>query len=240
MSGMEFNKLFAAILVAGILAMLSGFIAKKVIHVADPEKNAYHVEVAEDAGAGGAAAEAVAEPILALLAEADVAKGEGIAKACAACHSFGKGEAARVGPNLYGIVNNKHAHQEGFAYSDAMSALHDKTWTYQELNVFLWNPKKHIPGTKMVFAGLKKPEQRASVIAYLRTLADSPAALPSDDDIAVEAVEDEKEEAGEAPADAAAPAEGEAKPADAKADDTKAEEKPADEKKAEPKKEAAH
>ena len=81
MSGMEFNKLFAAILVAGILAMLSGFIAKKVIHVADPEKNAYHVEVAEDAGAGGAAAEAVAEPILALLAEADVAKGDGIAKA---------------------------------------------------------------------------------------------------------------------------------------------------------------
>lgn len=222
MSGMEFNKLFAAILVAGILAMLSGFVAKKVIHVEDPEENAFHVEAMADAGAGGgAAAEAVAEPVLALLAKADVEKGKGIAKACAACHSFGKGEAARVGPNLYGIIGNRHAHAEGFAYSDAMQALHDKTWDYAELNMFLWNPKKHIPGTKMVFAGLKKPEQRADVIAFLRSLADSPLPLPTDAQIAAEAP---KEEAA-APAD-----EGTAKEA----------EKPAETKKADKKKEAAH
>lgn len=187
MSGMEFNKLFAAILVAAIVAMLSGFVAHKVVFVEKPEENAFKIEVAEDTGAGGPAAPTGPEPILALLKDADVAKGQGIAKACGACHSFGKGEAARVGPNLYGIVGNHHAHMEGFAYSDAMKALHDKTWTYQEINEFIYNPKKHIPGTKMVFAGLKKPEQRADVIAWLRTLADSPAPLPSDADIAAEA-----------------------------------------------------
>lgn len=196
MSGMEFNKLFAAILIAGILAMLSGFVAKKVVHVPHPEQDAYPIAVTETAGAGGAA-EAVAEPILALLKDADTAKGEGLTKACAACHTFQKGEANRVGPNLWNIVGSKHAHMDGFAYSDGMKALHGEAWTYQNLNVFLWNPKKHVPGTKMVFAGLKKPEQRAQVIAYLRTLADSPAAMPSDAAIAAEAPKAE---------DAAAPA----------------------------------
>lgn len=219
MSGMEFNKVFAAILVAGILAMLSGFIAKKIIHVEDPHENAFKVEVAEDAGAGGAAVEAVAEPILALLADADPAKGQNVAKACAACHSFGKGEAARVGPNLWGIIGNKHAHMEGFAYSDAMQALHDKTWNYKELNAFLWNPKKHVPGTKMVFAGLKKPQDRADVIAYLRSLADSPVGLPSKDQIEAEAVTTEKDNA-EIPQDSE-----EAQGKD-KAKETKAEPKP--------------
>lgn len=204
MSGMEFNKLFAAVLVAGIVAMLSGFVAKKIIHVADPETNAYQIEVVADAMAGEAAAEAVAEPILALLKDADVAKGEGIAKACAACHTFKKGEPSRVGPNLWGIVNAKHAHMDGFAYSDAMKAMHDKPWDYQSLNAFLWNPKKHVPGTKMVYAGLKKPEQRAQVIAYLRTLADTPAALPSDEAIAAEAVTAEAKGAGDEGAEKAA------------------------------------
>ncbi|MBU6234280.1 MAG: cytochrome c family protein [Alphaproteobacteria bacterium] len=194
---MEFNKIFGAILVAGITAMLAGFIARNVIHVEDPEVNAFKIAVAEAAEGGAAAAEPVAEPILAMLATADVAKGQSTAKVCGACHTFNKGEPARVGPNLYGIINNKHAHMEGFAYSDAMKALHDKEWTYSELNHFLWNPKKHINGTKMVFAGIKKPEDRANVIAYLRTLADSPAALPTEADIAAEAPKAEEPKAEE-------------------------------------------
>lgn len=199
MSGMDFNKLFAAILVAAIIAMLSGFIARETVQAEKPEKNAFSIAVTEVSGAGGAAVAAKPEPILALLAAADPAKGESAGKACAACHSFGKGEAGRVGPNLYGIVNAKHAHVDGFAYSDAMKAMHDKTWTYNELNGFLWNPAKHIPGTKMTFAGIKKPEQRADVIAWLRTLADSPAPLPDQSAIDAEAAEN-------APAEAAAPA----------------------------------
>lgn len=217
---MESNKFFAAVLIAGILAMLSGFVAKQVIHVEAPEENAFKIEALAEGGAdAGGGAAAVAEPILALLASADVAKGQNSSKACAACHTFNKGEPARVGPNLWGIVNNKHAHMEGFAYSDAMKAMHDTNWGYEELNTFLWNPKKHVPGTKMVFAGIKKPADRANVIAYLRSLSDSPAALPSDSDIKAEAA------AMAAPADAAA--EKSEEPADKKEDAKPAAEKPA-------------
>lgn len=229
MSGMEFNKLFAAILVAGILAMLAGFVSKKVVHVEDPAENAFKIAVAEAAEGGAAAVEAVAEPILALLATADVAKGQSVAKVCAACHTFNKGEPARVGPNLYGIVGSKHAHMEGFAYSDAMKAMHDKNWTYADLNAFLWNPKKHIAGTKMVFAGMKKPEDRAAVIAYLRSLADAPAALPTEAEIAAEAVKVE-EENKDVPQEPVA-AEGEKKADEAKPEEGKSEEKPAEGKK---------
>jgi cytochrome c len=232
---METNKLVAAILTAITVAALCGFVAKAIVHVPVPTENAYKIEVSEDTAGGAPVAQAVAEPILALLASADVAKGQSVAKVCAACHTFDKGGPSRVGPNLYNIVGAMHAHSEGFAYSDAMKALKDKPWTYSELNGYLWNPKKHMPGTKMGFAGLKKPEDRAAVIAYLRTLADSPAALPSEADIAAEAPK---------PAEAEAPAEGEAKvdekPADAPKD-VKAEDKPeavADDKKAETKPEA--
>lgn len=224
MSGMDFNKLFAAILVAAIIAMFAGFIARETVQAERPEKNAFSITVTEVSGAGGAAAASKPEPILALLASADPAKGESAGKACAACHSFGKGEPGRVGPNLYGIVNNKHAHAEGFAYSDAMKALHDKTWTYAELNGFLWNPAKHIPGTKMTFAGIKKPEQRADVIAWLRTLADSPAPLPDQSAIDAEAAEN-------APAEAATPAADDAAAKEAPAADSAKDDKPAEGKK---------
>lgn len=214
---MELNKLFAAVLVAGILAMLSGFIARTVVQVEAPETNAFSISVAEAGeSTGGAAAIPVAEPILAMLATADAAKGQGTVKVCAACHTFDKGGPARVGPNLYGIIGSKYAHMDGFAYSDSIKSMHDKTWDYAALNAFLWNPKKHIPNTKMVFAGMKKPEDRANVIAYLRTLADAPAALPTEAEIAAEAPKAE-EPAAEATDDSKAeasekPAEEEAKP----------------------------
>src|SRR5262249_39126699 len=122
-------------------------------------------------------------------------------------HSFGKGEAAKVGPNLWGIVNNKHGHMEGYAYSKAISSI-DKPWGYEELNHFIANPKAYAPGTKMTFAGLPKVEDRAEAIAWLRTLADTPAPLP--DQAAIDAAKKEFEEAkakpAAAPAKAAAPA----------------------------------
>lgn len=168
---MEFNKIFAALLVAGIVAMLAGFISTIAYHPADLKENSFPIEVAEAADAAGAdAAPAGPEPIADLMAAADIAHGERLSKVCAACHTFDKGGANRVGPNLWGIVGAKHAHIEGFAYSDAMKAKSAEAWTRDALNEFLWNPRKALPGTKMVYAGMRKPEDRAAMVKYLESL----------------------------------------------------------------------
>jgi cytochrome c len=113
-----------------------------------------------------------------LLAKASAENGQAIAKKCMACHDFTKGGPNKVGPNLWGIVGNKVAHLgDGFAYSDAMKN-HGGTWDYDNLNDFIAHPNVHIKGTKMAFAGLKKPEERADVLAWLRQQADSPVPLP--------------------------------------------------------------
>lgn len=166
---MEFNKLFAAVLVAGIIAMLAGFISHQVFRHEPLKENAYPIAVADAPTAGGAvAAPAVAEPIDDLLASADAAQGAKLSKVCASCHTFDKGGPNRTGPNLAGIVGAKRAHMGDFSYSDAMKAK-GGAWTVAELNEFLWNPKKTVPGTKMVFAGMKKPEDRAALIKWLQT-----------------------------------------------------------------------
>jgi cytochrome c len=186
---LEKNKIFAAVLVAGIVAMFCGFVAGLLVHPHTPHETAIEIDTSalETASAGGAATGP--EPILALLATADVKKGEALSKACIACHSFDQNGANKVGPNLWGIVNAKKAHKSDFAYSDALKAMADKgeTWTYQNLSHFLWKPASYAKGTKMSFPGLKKPQDRADVIAYLRTLSAAPASLPSDADIAAEA-----------------------------------------------------
>ena len=185
MGGMEFNKIFAAILVAGIVAMLSGFVAEKLVHPHKLKENAFPIEVTESVG-GGAAVEKKAEPVLALIAEADIARGQKLSKACAACHSFDKGGPKGVGPHLWGVVGVTKQNISDFSYSGALNANGENVWTYAALNEFLWNPKKYAPGTKMSYAGLKKPEDRAALIAWLRTLSDSPKALPNPTEIAAE------------------------------------------------------
>lgn len=215
----KLNTIFAAILVAGIVGMLSGFISRLIVTPEFPHEDAFAIEVTESAGAGGAAGPIGPEPILGLIATADVAKGESLHKQCAACHDFTKGGANRVGPNLWGVVGRKHGSHEGFAYSDDMKA-HPGNWTYSDLNHFLWKPKSFIAGTKMNFIGIKKPEDRAAIIAWLRTQSDSPAALPSEGEIAAE----QAELAPPAAAEETPPTEGEAAtatpPADAKEGET--------------------
>lgn len=202
---MEFNKIFAAVLVAGIVASLTGFLSHKLVEAHPLAENAYKIEGAESAGTSGPAAKAGPEPILALLASADPAKGEQVAKVCATCHSFNKGGANGIGPNLWGSINREKGSHAGFAYSDGMKT-HGGNWSYTELNKFLWKPKAFIDGTKMNFVGLKKPEDRAAVLAWLRTMADSPAALPTDAQIAAEAAELAPPVAAEPAATEAAPA----------------------------------
>jgi cytochrome c len=187
MHNLESNKIFAAILVAGIVAMLAGFVANKLIHPHELETDAVPLEGTVVADSGGPAAPTGPEPILHLIAAADIAAGEKLSKACAACHSFDQGGPNKVGPNLWNVVGANHAHIEGFAYSEALLGMKDMKWGYPELNHFLWKPKHAIAGTKMNFVGLKKPEDRASLIAWLRTLSAAPVALPTQAEIDAEA-----------------------------------------------------
>jgi cytochrome c len=202
MSSLEGNKIAAAILVGGMLTLSVGIVADFIF----PEHHA--AEAAHEGGEPAAepAAPAAVEPVLGLIASADVAKGETVAKKCVSCHDFTSANANKVGPGLYGVVGRAAGTHEGFAYSDPMKA-HAKPWTFEELNHFIANPKGYIPGTKMTFAGLPKVEDRAALFAWMRNQAASPAPLPTPEEIAAE----------QAAAQAAAPAEGEAAPAEAAA-----------------------
>jgi cytochrome c len=178
MAGGDFNKIFMALLAAVLLALLSAFVSKKLVHAELPAERAYKVEVAEAAAGPAEAAPAAPDPVSALLAAANPEAGAKLSKACVACHSFDKGGANKVGPNLWGVVDGPHAHVQGFAYSEGLKALHDKKWDYEALNLFFANPKAAVAGTKMNYAGLKKVEDRANLIAWLRLQSDSPAPLP--------------------------------------------------------------
>lgn len=202
MNSMEFNKIFAAILVAGIIAALTGFLSKVLVHPEQLEEDAYFIEGAEDGGSAGPKKEKLPEPILAMIGAADIAKGEKIAKACLSCHSFEKGGANGTGPNLYGIVGHAKQSATGFVYSGVLNERGGDVWTYAELNKFLWKPKWYAAKTKMNFLGLKKPADRAALIAYLNSNADSPKSAPSEAEIAAEQAElAPAEEAGDAPGD---------------------------------------
>ncbi|PWC37049.1 cytochrome c family protein [Azospirillum sp. TSO22-1] len=176
---METNKIFGAILLALLIGTLSGFIAEVLVHPKALKQPSYVIAVPESAPKAEAAAAGSGGPaaIGPLLAKADAAAGQTAAKACAACHTFNKGEAGKVGPNLYGIIGGPKAHAQGFAYSDAI-AKKGGNWDYEELNHFLFDPKGYAPGTKMTFAGVKKDQERANIVAYLRSLSDTPPPLP--------------------------------------------------------------
>jgi cytochrome c len=185
MSSLETNKILAAILVAGLLAMGTSKVADGLRHPAEMEENAFKILVPEsDQQQAAPAGPAPVEPILALLASADVGAGESLAKKCSACHSVDEGGGNKVGPALWDVVNRGLGAVDGFKYSDAlMSHEQADSWTYTALNGFLHKPKEWAPGTKMNYAGLKKVEDRANLIAYLRALSGSPAALPTPEEI---------------------------------------------------------
>ena len=180
MSSFEWNKIIASVLTALIIAMVSGILANQLVRPKELEKPVFVVQGAEQTAAAPAEQPAAAklEPIGPLLAKADPKRGEQVAKVCQTCHTFNKGEPNKIGPNLWDVVNRPRATHPGFSYSSAMSANHDP-WSYDKLFVFLQSPQTVVPGTKMSFAGIKSAQQRVNLIAYLRTLSDSPALLPT-------------------------------------------------------------
>jgi len=192
----RFNTIAGWVLFAGIVALGSSIVASEVFHSGRPEKMGFPIAGVVQEGEGGAEAE---KPIEFYLASADVTKGEAVFNKCTACHTVNQGGANQLGPNLYGVLGEPVGKGHGFAFSPALSGK-GGNWDWNTMSEWLKNPKAFAPGTKMTFAGLSNPQDRANVIAFLNTKSAAPKPLP----------------AAPATAPAAAAAEG-AKPADADA-----------------------
>ncbi|MBC2884089.1 c-type cytochrome [Ochrobactrum sp. CM-21-5] len=214
MNSTRTNKFIMAFLATVFVVMTTGILSDSLFHAPAPEKPGFAIEAAEAPTGGAGDAPAKAEVSIAtLLQSADPARGQTVFKRCAACHTAEKGGANKVGPHLWDVVNRPAASVEGFSYSAAMKEFGagGNKWDFEHLNKFLTSPKGFIKGTAMGFAGDKKDNERADLIAYLRTLSDNPAPLPTAD-AAAPAEGDEAKPEGDKPAEAA-PA-GEQKPAE--------------------------
>ncbi len=160
-------KLLLAFLLAFVIAGVSGGIAHLVYTPREPIPQ--HPQ-----------------PVLHLIAEANVERGRRLAKACETCHTFEKGKVSFLeGPNLWDIVGSPKASVEEFEYSENLEQLGGE-WTYSGLNKYLWNPKYLVPEGSMAYIGVRKAQDRADIIAWMRTLSEHPIALPSEEQIATE------------------------------------------------------
>lgn len=171
------NTIAGWVLAGGIVALGLSIVTGEYFRAERPEKMGYVVEGVEAEGEGdGAAAE---KPIEFYLASADPAKGEQVFKKCAACHNADKGGSNALGPNLWGVLGEPIGKGAGgFAFTEALSSK-GGVWEWASLSDWLHNPKKFAPGTKMTFAGLSKPEDRANVIAFLNQHSDAPKPMPA-------------------------------------------------------------
>jgi cytochrome c len=174
MASMEVNKAFAAVLTAGVAFMVSGLVGTTIVHPERPHESAIRIgEVASSQAtqAPAAGAPAALEPITPLLASANVQNGQTLAgRLCASCHSFNEGGRNAVGPNLYGIIGEPHGSESAFNYSAVLKGK-GGPWTYEDMNAWLAKPSTYAPGTRMAFAGITNAQQRADVIAYLRSIS---------------------------------------------------------------------
>ena len=202
------NTIAGWVLFAGIIALGASIVTGEMFHSERPEEMGYPIEGVVLEGEGATEAE---KPIAFYLASADVAKGEQVFKKCAACHNADQGGAHALGPALYGTMGMPIAGHPGYAYSDALKSV-GGTWGWENMSAWLASPKKFAPGTKMTFAGLSNPQDRADIMLFLNSRGGTLTVPPPPAEEAAPA---------EAPADGAEPAAGnEAAPADKAAAET--------------------
>ena len=169
----SFNTMAGCFLAAALFAMVCGKVSNALVHPHMPAKPALNVP---EGGAATAVAAAPAElaPIGPKLKDANVEKGKALyPQQCFVCHTIDKGGANKVGPNQWAVVGRKKASHEGFSYSSALQAKGGE-WSYEDLNHMIFKPQAFVKGTKMAFAGIPKEQDRADIIAYLRTMHDQP------------------------------------------------------------------
>ena len=195
--GDRFNTVAGWALFAGIIALGGAIVSSKVFHDERPETMGYAIEGVEAEGEGGAAGPSLNT----LLASADVAAGEKVFAKCAACHTVNQGGANGIGPNLWATVGKAHGHVAGFAYSEALKSV-PGNWTFEAMDKWLKSPREYAPGTKMTFAGLGNPVDRANLIAWLNTQGSNLPLPAADAEPAAEA--DNAANAAEAPDENAA------------------------------------
>jgi cytochrome c len=171
----RFNTIAGWVLFAGIVALGSSIVAGELFHSERPKTMGYPIAGVQEEGAAGAAAE---QPIEVYLAKADPAKGQQTFNKCMACHNADKGGANQLGPNLWDVIGEPIGQGKGFAFSDALSKK-GGTWNWDNLSQWLTSPRTFAPGTKMTFAGLGDPQDRANVIAFLNSHSDAPKPLPT-------------------------------------------------------------
>lgn len=170
----RFNTIAGWTLFAGIVALGASILTGEIYHNERPEEMGYPIEGVAAEGEEGAAAD---KPIACYLAAADAAKGQQVFAKCTACHNADPGGANALGPALYGVMGNPVAAHPGFAFSDALKSK-GGTWDWETMSAWLTSPKKFAPGTKMTFAGLGSPEDRANLMVFLNSRDNAPIAVP--------------------------------------------------------------
>lgn len=200
----RFNTIAGWVLGAGIVALGATLVTGELFKHEHHVKGGFEVADAEPTAGGGAT---VAEPTD--FSKGDPAKGAELFKKCASCHTITPGGANGIGPNLNGVMGKPHAHMAGFAYSPGMTAMKGTAWNWDEMDKWLTSPKKYISDTKMSFAGLSKPQDRADLIVYINSQGSNLPVPPPPAAAAAAPAEGAPAEAAAAPADAnaAAPAE---------------------------------
>jgi len=171
------NKIIVSIVFAIILIMGINKIADSIYYVKKPEKSAYQVEsltnVVSTTTSETNSENSETGNIMALFASVSAAEGAKVFSKCKACHSIAKGGGNKIGPALWGVFGRKAGSLTDYKYSKAM-AEYKKLWTFEEMDGFLTKPKEWVKGTKMSYAGLKNPKDRAALILYMNQNTDNP------------------------------------------------------------------